>query len=327
MEYAAAANVLIVPTGRILPPEELAAFVDREQPDAIIVRLGQLPREAIAASERLRIVAKHGVGFDTIDIQAASELGIPVAVATGANARSVAEHALALMFSVARGIPHLDRRLRSGHWDKLAARGVELRGRTLGLVGAGAIGLQLAELAAALQMKVLAFDPYASRERLGQLQIVPSLAALISASDVISLHCPLTDENRGLIGASEFALMRPDSILINTARGELIEVDALVAALRDGTIFGAGLDTFPVEPAPVDSPLWDLPNVVVTPHVGASTSEAKDRVGMMAISQVRDWFETGAIREGSIVNPDYRSSVAPSRSLKPAPGGSVISDG
>lgn len=301
-------------TGTVLASGDLANVIARERPHGIIVRLGPLPEAAIEASDRLRIVAKHGVGYDSIDVAAATKRGVPVTITEGANAQSVAEHALALMLSVARRIPWLDHRIRLGHWDKTKTSGLELARKTLGIVGAGSIGRTLASLVVPLRMRVVAYDPFVPENvEPNRLEMVPTLEELLQRSDVISLHCPLTPQNKGMIGAAQFNEMRPHAILINTARGELLDVEALTAALRDHKIFGAGLDTFTVEPAPQESPLWALHNLVITPHIGGTTREAAMRVGMTAVNQVLDWMRTGRIVEGRIVNPDFDRSVGAGR--------------
>ncbi|MBI6855030.1 hydroxyacid dehydrogenase [Pseudomonas cichorii] len=303
MSLAASQGIRVIPTTPYLPAEELEAIIRAEQPDAIIVRQGQLTRAMIEASPRLKAIAKHGVGYNTIDIQAAAAQGVPVSIAVGANAQSVAEHAFALMFSVARQTALLDARMRDGHWDKSSANGIELFGKTLGLVGLGSIGSILMDLVAPLQMKVKVYDPY--------LQQLPERAhvtreedfdRLLAESDVISLHCPLTDANYNLIGAAQLQRMRPGCMLINTARGELIDTQALVDALSERKIAGAGLDTFNPEPPPADSPLWGLPTLVATPHVGANTSEARDRVGLVALRQIIDVWEGTPLDPRCVVN-------------------------
>ncbi|KEZ73628.1 3-phosphoglycerate dehydrogenase, partial [Pseudomonas syringae pv. syringae FF5] len=249
MSYANDLGIQIFPSTPYLSAEELTSLIRDVQPDAIIVRQGKLTREMIEASPRLKAVAKHGVGYDTIDIQAAAEKGVPVMIALGANAQSVAEHAFALMFSVARQIAWLDARTRQGHWDKATANGIELFGKTLGLVGLGAIGSVLMDLVAPLQMKVKVFDPYLKTlpER-SHVERETDFDRLIESSDIISLHCPLTDENRNLISTAQLNRMRSNCILINTARGELVDTQALIQALQTNRIAGAGLDTFNPEP-------------------------------------------------------------------------------
>ncbi|WP_273825692.1 MULTISPECIES: hydroxyacid dehydrogenase [Pseudomonas] len=303
MTLAAEHGIRVIPTTPYLPEQELEAIIRAEQPDAIIVRQGKLTRDMIQASSKLKVIAKHGVGYNTIDIQAAADHGIPVSIAVGANAQSVAEHAFALMFSVARQTALLDARMRDGHWDKSSANGIELFGKTLGLVGLGSIGSILMDLVAPLRMKVKVYDPYLKQlpER-AHVEREEDFDRLLSQSDIISLHCPLTESNRDLIAADQFARMRPECILINTARGELIDTDALVQALSERRIAGAGLDTFNPEPPPADSPLWGLPTLVATPHVGANTSAARDRVGLVALGQVLDTWAGKALDPRCVVN-------------------------
>ncbi|AXA66374.1 hydroxyacid dehydrogenase [Pseudomonas oryzihabitans] len=303
MALAAAHDVQVIPTEPYMPHDDLLALIRQEQPDAIIVRQGKLTRPMIEASAKLAIIAKHGVGYDTIDLQAAADRGIPVTIALGANAQSVAEHAFALMFSVARQTAWLDARMRAGHWDKSLANGTELSGKTLGLVGLGAIGSVLMDLVAPLRMQVRVYDPYLKHLPVrDHVQREESFDTLLAECDVISLHCPLTEANRHLFGAAQFARMRPGSLLINTARGELIDTQALVTALREGQLGGAGLDTFHPEPPPADSNLWGLANLVATPHVGANTTEARDRVGLVAVQQVLDCWHGKTVESRAVVN-------------------------
>lgn len=303
MAHAAAHGVRVLPTTPYAPADELTAIIAREQPDAIIVRQGKLTREMINASASLKIIAKHGVGYDTIDIAAAAERRIPVTIALGANAQSVAEHALALMFSVARQTALLDARMRDGHWDKATSVGIELSGKTLGLVGLGAIGRILMDLVAPLRMTVKVYDPYLDHlPHLPNVERVEDFDALLTGCDIISLHCPLTEQNRNLFGAAQFKRMRARSLLINTARGELIDTDALIQALSTGQIAGAGLDTFNPEPPSADSALWGLPTLVATPHVGANTAEARDRVGLLALQQIIACWGGTAPHPRTVVN-------------------------
>ena len=303
MAFAAAQGVHVIATTPYAPADELTAIIAREQPDAIIVRQGKLTRDMINASAKLQIIAKHGVGYDTIDIVAAAERSIPVTIALGANAQSVAEHAFALMLSVARQTALLDARMRDGHWDKATSVGIELSGKTLGLVGLGSIGRILMELVAPLRMTVKVYDPYLKElPNQANVELVSDFDSLVADSDIISLHCPLTEQNRNLFSTAQFNRMRPDSILINTARGELVDTDALVEALGTRRIAGAGLDTFNPEPPPADSPLWGLPTLVATPHVGANTAEARDRVGLLAVQQIVNFWNGTAPDPRAVVN-------------------------
>ncbi len=298
-----------------LPPypteADLVDFVQRERPGAVIVRQGAVTDAAIRAGvPHLRLIAKHGVGVDSIDVAAASASGVPVSYTAGANAQSVAEHAFALMFAVARGIPLLDRRMHEGHWDKAEVSGVDLAGRTLGLVGFGTIARLLAGMAGALGMRIRVFDPYAPADLgIAGATRVADLSALLTGSDVVSLHCPLTEETRDLIGAAELAAMRPGAILINTARGGLIDEEALAVALREGTLAGAGIDTFSTEPPGRDNPLFTAPNLIATPHVGANTREAKDRVGTTAMRQALDALAGRIPDAGTLANPGFHKAA------------------
>lgn len=283
--------------------DELIAQATACDAKALIIRMGKVPAEALRDLPGLRIIAKHGVGVDGIDLDAAAAHDIPVVVAGGANAQSVAEQALALLLSVARSTAYLDRRLRSGHWDKATYAGTELTGKSIGLIGLGAIGRAFLALLVPFGMTVRVYDPYISADLLPSgAEAVDSVDALLEASDIVSLHCPLTPENRGLIGAAALKRMKSGAILINTARGELIDEAALVDALKDGTIGGAGLDTFSKEPTSADHPLWAFDNVVGSPHVGANTLEARVRVGISCVEQIADYLESGRLNPRNHVN-------------------------
>ena len=302
MQMAEGVGAQVTATDRYLRGEELISFLREQRPHAIVLRLGAVDETAMAAAPDLRIIAKHGVGVDTVDLDAATQRNVLVTIATGANAISVAEQALALMLAVARGIAHLDARIRQGHWDKAHYLGSELNGKLLGIVGIGAIGRRLAETCRALGMGVLAFDPVAPEEAFGDLDRAPTLDRVIAESDVLSLHCPLTPATRNMIGPPQFAAMKSAAILINTARGGLVDLDALIQALGDRQIAGAGLDTFPVEPPTLSDDLKALPNLVMSPHTGASTIEAGERVGVLAMSQVLDYLGGKPIDGRYIVN-------------------------
>ncbi|MGQ7828862.1 hydroxyacid dehydrogenase [Altererythrobacter sp. Z27] len=303
MAMAQEAGVEVITTDAYLNAEELEAFVSRHQPDGIILRLGRIHDAAMAAAPGLKIIAKHGVGFDTIDLDAATARGITVSVATGANAISVAEHALALIFGVARGIAYLDRRMREGHWDKADVLGTELCGKTLGIVGIGAIGLHLAKICRGLGMDIRVFDPAPVSAADQEFARVASVDDLLQECDVVSLHCPLTPATRNLISEPQFKQMKLGAILINTARGGLIDLDALVDALETGRIAGAGLDTFPEEPPTLADDLRRQGRLVISPHVGASTREAGVRVGTLVMQQVLDCIAGREIDSRYVVNP------------------------
>lgn len=302
MEMAAAADVEVVTTNGYLEGQALEEFMASHLPDAVILRLGKVTEAAMAADPKLRIVAKHGVGYDTIDVAAAEQRDILVTIATGANAISVAEHAMALLLAVARGIARLDARLREGHWDKAHFLGTEMNGKRIGIVGLGAIGRHLAQLCRAFQMDITVFDPALSGVDTSGFELAESVEEILRSCDVVSLHCPLTPITRNMISAPQLAMMKPGAILINTARGGLVDLEALEAALRSKQIGGAGLDTFPVEPPELSSSFRELPNLVISPHVGASTKEAGVRVGVTAMRQVLDYIAGKEVDEHYAVN-------------------------
>ncbi len=286
--------------------EELDALEDHVRefaPHAIIVRKGNVDRAVLSASDSLRVVCKHGVGVDNIAVGEATELGIVVMNTPTANFNSVAEHTLALMFALARRIPQQDRRVRQGKWDKRDYTGQELAGKTLGLIGLGRIGRRVADLAAPLQMSILAYDPAVEAAPVG-VDLVNSLEELLSRADIVSLHCPLTPKTRGMIGREQLALMRPGSWVVNTARGAIVDEQALVAALRDGPIGGAALDTFETEPPAPDNPLFALDNVVLTNHVGGISPTSYRNMGVSAVQNVLAVLEGGRVDASAVLNPE-----------------------
>lgn len=271
-----------------LPPYADAAvlktYVTERRPVGIISRMGRIEASIFEAAPQLRIVSKHGVGVDNIDLDAACAHDVPVIVASGANAASVAEHAMALLLAVAKRVVSLDRGLRAGRWDKPEFKGRELAGSTMGLVAFGAIAQHTARLAQAFNMNVVAYDPFGDDAAFARCGVgrVGSLEELLQTSDVVSLHCPLTEQTRGLINRDTLSLMREEAILINTARGGLIDEAAVVDALEAGRIAGAGLDTFATEPPAADHPFFASERVVLTPHIGGVTTAANARVGVEA---------------------------------------------
>jgi len=287
-ELLRAAGAVSIATGPYPKQEEVIELLARTRADAVIVRLIDRVDEAImSASPRLKVVAKHGAGTNDIDVAAAGRLGVTVLAATGCNAHSVAEHALALILALIKDLRRQDAFVRGGGWEKKAYQGHELRGRRLGLVGLGMIGRSLAGMAGAIGMSIEAYDPFAPDEAFGPaLARAGQLDGLLAGCDVISLHCPLTAQTRGLIGARELALMKPGALLINTARGEVVDEPALVRALASGAIAGAGLDSFSPEPPAADNPLWQLPNVILSPHVGGVTEEARREVSLQTVRNV-----------------------------------------
>lgn len=265
--------------------------------DALVVRSATKVTSALLEkAPRLRVVARAGTGVDTIDVEAATARGILVINAPGANSVSVAELALALALSLVRHVPAADASMKGGQWEKSKFTGDELSGRTLGLVGFGRIGREVALRARAFDMTVLTADPYLSAEaaQAGGAELV-SLDELLGRADLISLHAPATAETRQIINRDTLARVKKGARLINTARGELIDTAALVDALKSGQLAGAAIDVFEVEP-PTDSTLQLLPQVIATPHIAASTREGQERVGLDTVDALCEFLERGIVR-------------------------------
>ncbi len=299
IEILEAAENLEVDDRAGISASELTAIVGEY--DALIVRSRtKVTKEILEAATRLKVVGRAGVGVDNIDVDVATRQGIAVLNAPGGNVISAAEHTLALTLALVRHIPKADAALRRGEWERKRFRGIELNGKTLGLAGAGRIGSEVAKRARAFGMRVVAYDPYLSRERAEQFGIqLVTMPDLFEQADVISVHVPLTDETRGIIGAVELALMKPTAYLINAARGGVVDEGALADALRSGRLAGAALDVFEEEPASPDNPLLGLDNVVAVPHLGAATREAQASVSVEICGAVRD----------ALVTRDFRSAV------------------
>lgn len=270
----------VVYAGKTPTEEDLVALCRAHDPVAIIVRYGKVGASVMDAAPSLKVISKHGSGTDTIDKAAASERGIEVVAAVGANAAAVAEQALALLLACAKSVVALDARMHAGHWDKATHKSLELGGRTIGLVGLGAIGLRFARMADALGMRVLGFDPFA-KNLPAHVEAV-DLATLWRESDAISLHCPLTEDNRGLLNAQTLAQCKRGVIVVNTARGGLIDEDALLEAVRSGQVAMAGLDSFAVEPMAPGHPFQGEKRIVLSPHIGGVTGDAYVNMGVGA---------------------------------------------
>jgi D-3-phosphoglycerate dehydrogenase len=276
-------------------PSALAA--DLADADALIVRSAtQVDAKLLAAGPRLRIVARAGTGVDNVDVAAASARGVLVVNAPGANSISVAEHTLALMLALARLVPAADRAMKENRWEKKRFLGNELRGKTLGVAGLGRIGREVAQRARPFGMRIVAHDPYISADVAAGLGIeLLTLDALCATADYITLHLPLTPETRHVFNDARFAMCKPGLRLVNTARGELVDEEALRRAIESGIVEGAGLDVFEQEP-PKDWSLAELPQVVATPHIAASTEEAQELVGTDTAATVRDFLRSGVVR-------------------------------
>lgn len=257
--------------------------------DAMIVRSQtQVTAEVIAAAENLKVVARAGIGLDNVDVEACTRRGVMVVNAPQSNIVSAAEHTLALLLAQARNIPQADAALRRGEWARERFQGVELAGKTLGVIGVGRVGAMVAHRALAFGMRVIAFDPYVSRDRAREMgvELMPTLEAVLVQADLITIHLPRTPETEGMIGERELGLVKPGARLVNTARGGIVDEDALAKALKDGRLAGAALDVFAEEPI-TQHPLFEFEQVVMTPHLGASTVEAQDKAGTAIAEMVR----------------------------------------
>lgn len=290
-------EIVLNPYGRKLESEELMSMWDNA--DAIIIGNEKYSAEVLAKAPRtLKVLAKNGVGYDNVDLKAARELGIDVCTTPGANADSVADCALALLLCVQRNMVRHDNVIREGGWKRLG--GHELTGYTIGVLGMGAIGKGVIKRATAFGMKAMAYDPYFDEKFAAEYGVQKATAEEVFAqADVVSLHLPSTPETRHIINEETLATMKPNAVLINTARGELVDEMALYNALKDGIIAGAGLDVFESEPVG-SSPLVTLDNVVVTPHIAGNTTESGNRIGRMALQNIVDILSGRPCR--SIVN-------------------------
>jgi len=264
---------------------EVSNLIQNQQTDALIVRAGKINRAIMIASTHLRVIVKHGVGYNNIEIDTATELGLPVLYTPLANFESVAEHTLALILSITKKINLLDKEMKSNKsWPKSKYVLEELQHKCIGLIGMGRIGFRVIQLLSPLEMQILVYDPFMSESALPSgVKKVDTVKQLVQKADIVSIHCPLTKETNRLLGEEELNSMKPNAYLINTARGGIVDETVLIRALEKGLIAGAALDTFAQEPLPKDSPLLKLDNVIVTPHVAGATKESFIRMGVTAV--------------------------------------------
>lgn len=297
-----------------LKPDELKKIIGDY--DALIVRSEtKVTADIINAATNLKVIGRAGSGVDNIDVPAATKRGIVVMNAAAGNSVTTGEHTLAMMMSLARKIPQAHSSMKAGKWDKKKFMGVELRGKTLGIVGFGNIGKIVAQGAVGLGMKVLAYDPFLSKDVAARASVeVVSLDDICTRSDFVTVHTPLTDETRGIIGEAAFAKMKDGVRIINCARGGLVDETALFNAIKSGKVAAAALDVFSKEPPPPELPLLSLDEVVITPHLGASTNEAQDQVAVITAEQIGAFLTTGAI-SGAVnmpaVGPDVLEFLRP----------------
>jgi D-3-phosphoglycerate dehydrogenase / 2-oxoglutarate reductase len=277
-----------------LTRDELVAVVGGY--DGLAVRSAtKVTAEVLAAAARLKVVGRAGIGVDNIDVDAATQRGVVVMNTPFGNSVTTAEHAISLMLALARQIPAADRSTRAGRWEKNRFMGVELMGKTLGLIGCGNIGSIVADRAQGLKMRVIAYDPFLSPERAADLNVEKvELDALLARADVVSLHTPLTEQTRNLLSRENLGKAKPGVRVVNCARGGLVDEQAIHDLIRSGHVAGAAFDVFALEPAK-DSPLFGLEEVIVTPHLGASTGEAQENVALQVAEQISDYLTSGAV--------------------------------
>lgn len=303
---------IVVEPERVYGPDEIGGVLAGVD-GALLTAFEKLPREALEASQpRLRVLSKYGVGIETIDLEAATQLGVPVANTPGANSLGVAEHTVALMLSLVRHVPQLDRLVRTGQWNEARRYiGGDIEGSTIGMVGFGNVGQLVGSRAAALGMRVLAYDPYLSD---GQCAAAGAekredLDAMLGESDVVSLHMVVTPETRRMIDAERLGQFKAGALLINTARAQLVDQDALIAALRSGQLGGAALDVHEPEPLGPESPLYELDNVILTPHHAGTTIRTRERTLGQAARNLLLMLN-GDLPQVGLCNPGVRERFA-----------------
>jgi len=293
-----------VTTTVVTEPSEANLLAHAHDVVAITIRDAVLPRSVVAAAPQLRVVSRHGVGYDSIPLKECTARGIPVTVVGAANAVSVAEQTMLLLLAAARSTIELDAAMRAGNFAaRTSVRGVQLHGRTLLLIGYGRIGREVATRAIAFGMRVLVVDPLLPDAPAPGVEVVNDLDDALRSANVVSLHVPLTPATRHLLGARELALLPPGAIVVNASRGGLVDETALLERLRGGHLHGAGLDTFETEPLPLDSPLLAERRIVLSPHSAALTEEALVAMGLATVANALAGID-GTLDRDVVVNPE-----------------------
>jgi len=297
-----------------LSPQELKEIIGEY--DALVVRSAtKVTRDIIEAATRLKVVGRAGTGVDNIDLEAATERGIVVMNTPGGNTVAAAEHAISMMLSMARKIPQAYTSMKAGKWEKKKFMGVEVHGKTLGVIGMGRIGSLVAKMGLGLGMRVIACDPYLSQKAAKDMGVtLTDLETLYGESDFITVHAPLTQETKNMISREAFKKMKEGVMLVNCARGGIVDEEALLEAIQVGKVAGAALDVFASEPPPPDYPLLKLEEVICTPHLGASTKEAQEVVAIAIVQQIMDYLKRGIVRNAvnvPSVKPELAAKAEP----------------
>jgi D-3-phosphoglycerate dehydrogenase / 2-oxoglutarate reductase len=311
LEQAAGIEVINKPG---ISPDELLGLIP--DIDGLVIRSNtKVTADVLAAASNLKIVGRAGIGVDNVDTPAATRHGVVVVNTPEGNNITTAEHAIALMISLARHVPQATASMKAGKWEKKKFQGMELYNRTLGVLGAGNIGRFVVSRAKGLGMKVIVHDPYLTAEAAARLEVERvELGEMMSRADVVTVHVPKTKETTGILGSAEFAQAKPGLIVINAARGGIVDEAALLEALESGQVGAAGLDVFVEEPPPADHPLVNHPNVICTPHLGASTEQAQINVAVAVAEQIRDFLLNGEVRNSinvPTVSPEQMAEVGP----------------
>ena len=279
-----------------LKPEELKKVI-KDYHGLVVRSATKVTAEIIEAADNLRVIGRAGTGVDNIDTQAATKKGIVVMNTPGGNTVTTAEHAVSMLMALARKIPQATASMRKGEWEKKKFEGTEITGKTLGILGVGNIGSVVADRAQGLRMNVIAYDPYLSQETANRMGVLPvALDDLYKQSDFISIHVPLTNETKNLVNRDAFAKMKKGVKIIDCARGGIVNEKDLSDAIKEGIVSGAAMDVFEKEPTPVDNPLLGLEEVILTPHLGASTAEAQENVAIAIAEQIVEYLVKGTIR-------------------------------
>ena len=297
------ATVFTIPDGA--PDSLIYDIAAREQIDGIIVRIGEIDATVIDASANLRVLSKNGIGVDNVDVAHATRKGIPVVNGRNSNSQSVAEHALGMMIALLKDFRRLDNSVRNGNWEKATYQGIELQGKHVGLIGFGGNGRALAKLLLPFGVRISAYDPYLEDDAFFEgITRAATLDDFVADIDILSIHCPRTQETENMVDAARFAQMKSSAYLVNCARGGIVDETALVAALQFGDIAAAGIDVFDVEAPPKDHALWQLSNVLLSPHIAGVTHESFERMGTMAVENAYKILNGEPIDPDCVVNPE-----------------------